>query len=69
MAQNRPVFLTLDISQRLQIGGRNKVWLGLFLVLDYGHASLTFGSGLAERMSELIAELLDEHSSVDNHLL
>ena len=45
------------------------MWLGLPLVLDLGHARLTFGFGLAERISELTAELLVQHSSVDKHLL
>ena len=68
-AQDRPVYLTLDVSQRLQIGGGNEVWLGLFLVLNLGHVSLIFGFGLAERISELTAELLGGHSSVGKHLL
>ena len=56
-AQDLPVFLTQDIPQRLQIGGGNEVWLGLFFVLDLGHANLTSGFGLAERISELTVEL------------
>ena len=43
--------MTFDISQRLQIGVGNEVCLGLFLVLDLGHASLTFGFWLAGRIS------------------
>ena len=68
-AQNRPALPTLDMLQMLQIGGGNEVWLVLFLVLGLGHASLTFGLGLAERISEQTAELLGGHSSVDKHLL
>ena len=68
-AQDCPVFLTLDISQRWQIGGGNEVWLGLFIVLDLRHASLTFGLWLAKRIPELTAELLEVHSSIDKHLL
>ena len=40
VAQDRPVFQTLDIPQRLQVSGGNEVWLGLSLVLDS-----RFGSG------------------------
>ena len=60
--------MTLDISQRLQIGGGNEMWLGLFLELDLGHARLTFGFGLAERISKETAELLCRHSLVDKQL-
>ena len=55
------------------------MWLGLFLVLGLGHASLIFGIGLAERISELTAELfggafnggqtsavVGKHSSLDD---
>ena len=68
-AQNLSVFLTLDTSQMLQIGGGNEVWLGLFQVLDLGHANLAFSFGLAERISKLTVELLGGHSSVDRRLL
>ena len=47
----------LDISQRLKIGGGNEVWLVIFLALDLGHASLTFGFGLADQISELTSVL------------
>ena len=39
------------------------------IVQDLRHASLTFGFGLSERLSELTAELLGAHSSADKHLL